>query len=57
MTNLFYYKIEVSKGYIPGDKLRVAGQPLKLVIGINYQGRYKKMVDISLLIQEIITFL
>ena len=30
MTNLFYYKIEVSKGYIPGDKLRVAGQPFEI---------------------------
>ena len=29
MKNLFYYKIEVNKGYIPGDKLRIAGQPFE----------------------------
>lgn len=28
--NLFYYKIELNKGYIPGDKLRIADQPFEM---------------------------
>ena len=43
MTNLFYYKIEVNKGYIPGDKLRISGQPFEIGYwNTIIKGRYTK---------------
>jgi uncharacterized ferritin-like protein (DUF455 family) len=48
--NLFYYKIELNKGYIPSDKLRVAGQPFEtgyfnIILSEEIQNNWLKIIS------------